>query len=59
MSSRLATTIVAALLGVGLLVGVARGDEDEDNPHEKMVRSKSVCVDCHTKVPKAGEHAAD
>lgn len=53
-----------ALLVVMLLVltaGGARGgdDKDEDNPHEKMLRSKSVCIDCHTRVPKGDEHAAD
>ncbi len=51
---------VLAILILLLLVvpGRARGD-DEDNPHEKMVGSKSVCVDCHTRVPKPDEHAAD
>jgi hypothetical protein len=47
------TTLVLVLLGAGL----ARGDED--NPHEKMVGSKTVCIDCHTRVPKPEEHAAD
>jgi hypothetical protein len=46
------------LLGIGAVRGVGAAS-DEDNPHEKMTRSKSVCLDCHTKVPKAGEHAPD
>lgn len=51
--------VVALLLLLVLAAsGRARG-EDEDNPHEKMVRSKSVCVDCHTRVLKPEEHAAD
>jgi hypothetical protein len=55
----------ALLLAVVLLLGLApvrvRGSEpdDEDNPHEKMTRNKSVCIDCHTRLPKAGEHAPD
>jgi hypothetical protein len=53
---------VTAVLLLGAVAAGAAGkgkDTDEDNPHEKMVRSKSVCIDCHTRVPKAGEHAAD
>jgi hypothetical protein len=53
---------VVALAALFLAAGVARAAEkekDEDNPHEKMVRSKAVCIDCHTKVPKADEHAPD
>ncbi len=47
---------------LGLAPAVARAaapEEDEDNPHEKMVHSKAACIDCHTRLPKAGEHAAD
>lgn len=52
------------LLGVLLLglapVGVWGGEsDDEDTPHENMTRSKTACLDCHTKLPKADEHAAD
>ena len=51
----------SALLAVvlALAVGVASAAErdDEDNPHEKMVKHKAVCLDCHTKVPKPDEHA--
>lgn len=54
-----ALRLLAVLWLVAALVGAARADEDEDNPHEKMTRSKTVCLDCHTKLPKAGEHAAD
>ena len=50
------TILVLHFLAIAAL---ARGGEDEDNPHEKMVRSKSVCIDCHTRVPKPEEHAAD
>jgi hypothetical protein len=42
--------------------GVARGageEADDDNPHAKMPRSQGVCIDCHTRVPKPEEHAAD
>ncbi|MCC6765508.1 MAG: hypothetical protein IT293_12685 [Deltaproteobacteria bacterium] len=52
--------LVACVLALTAGLGPAAAkDEDEENPHEKMTRSKSVCVDCHTKVPKADEHAAD
>lgn len=60
MSTRCVRLVMLAALLLGVLAG--RGgaaDKDEDNPHEKMVRSKSVCVECHTKVPKVGEHAPD
>jgi hypothetical protein len=56
-SARAALLVVVLVL---LTPSMARGGEkDEDNPHEKMLRSKSVCVDCHTRVPKADEHAPD
>jgi hypothetical protein len=51
--------LLAALWLATAGAGAARADDDEDNPHEKMVRSKTVCLDCHTKLPKADEHAAD
>lgn len=53
-----ALALVLVLLAAGLTPARAK-EQDEDNPHEKMVRSKSVCIDCHTRVPKAGEHADD
>jgi hypothetical protein len=56
MRSSALLVLAAALLAGGLAYGA---DKDEDNPHEKMVRSRSVCIDCHTRVPKVGEHAAD
>lgn len=57
-TERIVVVVLAALL---LIAGVGRAaeDKDEDNPHEKMVRSKSVCIDCHTKVPGVDEHAPD
>lgn len=60
MRSSARTALVVVVLSL-LTTGAARGgdDQDEDNPHEKMLRSKSVCIDCHTRVPKADEHAAD
>lgn len=54
-----ARTLAALVLALGVAHAAVGADKDEDNPHEKMVRSKSVCIDCHTRVPKAGEHAAD
>jgi len=51
-------TLVLLLLGPGVARGAGK-HSDEDNPHEKMIRSKGACIDCHTKVPKADEHAAD
>jgi hypothetical protein len=48
---------VAATILLLLSPRLAQGDED--NPHLKMTRSKSACLDCHTKVPPPGEHAAD
>jgi len=62
MRSKLWLALLTAALMLGAVTARAaeKGKEkDEDNPHEKMVRSKSVCIDCHTRVPKAGEHAAD
>lgn len=56
MKSR-TVAILAAAAVVLLSGGGARGDEDD--PHEKMVRDKGVCIDCHTRVPKPDEHAAD
>jgi hypothetical protein len=55
-SSTRVVVFTVALLAV--TAGHARG-ADEDNPHEKMVRSKGACIDCHTRVPKPEEHAAD
>ena len=49
--------LLVVLAFLGLAPGRARGDED--NPHEKMVGDRSVCIDCHTRVPKPDEHAAD
>ena len=59
-SSALAVLAISAvlLLGTGLARGAGK-DADEDNPHAKMTRSKGVCIDCHTRVPKPDEHAAD
>jgi hypothetical protein len=49
---------LAVGLALALAVGVAYAAEpDEDNPHENMVKNKTVCLDCHTKVPKPDEHA--
>jgi hypothetical protein len=50
--------LAAAMLRVVVAPGAYAAD-DEDNPHEEMTRSKSVCIDCHTRLPKAGEHAPD
>lgn len=40
---------------------LAQGDdeEEEDNPHVEMIDDEFICLDCHTKVPKAQESAAD
>ncbi len=59
MRNRVLLLYVVLLLG--LVSGGARGAEsdDEDNPHENMTRSKTACLDCHTKLPKPDEHAAD
>jgi hypothetical protein len=29
--------------------------EKEENPHEEMIKDQTVCLDCHTKLPKEGE----
>jgi hypothetical protein len=50
---------LALVLALVLAAPAARAADDEDNPHEKMVKDKAVCLDCHTKVPKPGEHAPD
>jgi len=51
----------AVALSVVLLLcaatAIGAGHDAEDNPHEKMVKDKGVCLDCHTKVPKPDEHA--
>jgi hypothetical protein len=39
--------------------GVHAGGPHRDNRHETMVHRQSVCITCHTQLPKAGEHAAD
>lgn len=52
-----ALVVAATLAMVVVAPGLARGDED--NPHEKMTRSTGACLDCHTKIPKPGEHADD
>ena len=54
-SSRAAIVVTLVVLVLG--AGRARGDDD--NPHEKMVGSTGVCIDCHTRVLKPDEHAAD
>ena len=48
---------IAALLMLCAATAVGAGGDSEDNPHQKMVKDKTVCLDCHTKVPKADEHA--
>jgi hypothetical protein len=53
-SSALVIAFLALTLAVG--AGAARGDDD---PHEKMIRSTGACIECHTRVPKPDEHAAD
>ncbi len=58
-SSVLLLLAVLLLLTAGIARGAEKKGDDEDNPHEGMTRSKAVCVDCHTKVPKVGEHAPD
>ncbi len=58
-SARALLLLLSALL-LGLAPVAVRGAEpDEDDPHAKMVRSRAVCIDCHTRVPKDGEHAPD
>jgi hypothetical protein len=49
--------MLAVVVAFWVAVASAAGRKDEDNPHEKMVKNKAVCLDCHTKVPKPGEHA--
>jgi hypothetical protein len=58
---RLAALVVAALVVATTASGALGRDRDEDNPHEKMSRAKSkaICLDCHTRLPKPDEHAAD
>jgi hypothetical protein len=60
-TSRVLLVLVAALLLAVGSGGVRAADDekDEDNPHEKMVRSKAACLECHSKVPNVGDHAAD
>jgi hypothetical protein len=58
MRSRVAVLLAAALLQL-VVAARARAADDEDNPHEEMTRSKSACIDCHTRLPKPGEHAPD
>lgn len=52
-----AVALLALLAFLVLGPRLARGDDDD--PHEKMVGDRSVCIDCHTRVPKPDEHAAD
>ena len=59
MKSSVWPLLVVFVVGIGVAHRAGAAKDDEDNPHEKMVRSKSVCLDCHTHVPKPGEHAAD
>lgn len=56
--STLAAVAFAALavLSSGIALAVDKGEE---NPHERMLKSKSVCIDCHTRVPAAGAHVAN
>ena len=54
--------LLAAAAGLALLAIIAvpaRAADDDDNPHAKMRTDQSVCIDCHTKVVKPGEHAPD
>lgn len=57
--SLLLLVLLLVLAPAAVRIAASAEDEDEDNPHEKMTRSKSVCIDCHTQLPKAGEHAPD
>jgi len=55
-SALLLVVLLLCLAPVGAWGGKS---DDEDNPHENMTKGKTACLDCHTKLPKAGEHAAD
>jgi hypothetical protein len=62
LSAKAGLAVVLAVIVLAAAGSVALGrDDDEDNPHEKMSRgkSKAVGIDCHTHLPKPGEHAAD
>ena len=57
MSARPIAVVFAALLALLPVVGLAAGDDE--NPHERMIKNKAVCIDCHTRLVKPGEHAPD
>lgn len=42
-----------------LFPAVLTAQDDEDNPHEEMLDDRFVCLDCHTRLPKAGETRPD
>ena len=57
---RLALIAAAAMVALLAIIATpARGADDDDNPHAKMRKDQSVCIDCHTKLVKPGEHAPD
>jgi len=58
MSGRTPITVVLAAL-LALSPAVALAADDDVSPHGRMIKDKSVCTDCHTRVVKPGEHAPD
>jgi hypothetical protein len=61
MSARTLITILVALAcALAPRPSLAEGEEAVDvSPHARMVGDESVCTECHTRVPQAGEHARD
>ncbi len=60
MSTRALVAVVLAFawaLAPG--AAFAEGEDVDVSPHARMVDDQSVCVECHTRVPPAGEHARD
>lgn len=51
--------VLAVVLALWVAVASAAERDDEDTPHANMIKDKAICLDCHTKLPQAGEHAPD
>ncbi len=62
MSDRVFVALLtAALFALSAGVPVVARSDDADNvsPHARMLTDDAVCLECHTRRPAAGEHAAD
>jgi len=52
-------SLLLSLLLILLPAGLSAQEDEEENPHKEMLEDQTVCLDCHTKVPKEDETSPD